>query len=259
MLVVRAIKKYHDDKGKLIGYRIKDMKTGDEMNILKEYLKDAVVKGQVQVDNMTLTSDGRLIGHATHKDRPVARANKVMNKPTGTGCKLVEIYTNGRKISGGLVDQTENYKMQGKEPKTLKGLNPGFGFEPGIDINSRIKNGTYDNVKIVDGKTDMEGTKRKSFKNIKSKMIKMLNDNNISTTLSVSKGDEKYEYRVTIDNYNNIDNDEAIQAILCLIEDAMISFNIKTLYIDEDTFFVSCMTGINDVRKALKSAEIAKI
>ena len=265
MLNLRVVRKFHDNKGLLYAYRVKDLNTGEEMNVHKDELKNAVARGAVYVDNMTLTSDGRLIGHATPKDRPVARANRQMINPNRTGCKLVEVYTNGRKISGGLVDQTENYRMQGKEPKALKGLQLGFGFEPGTDISSRIKNGTYDNVKIVEGKPDMEGTKRKSFKAIKPKMIKMLNDNGISTTISVSKGEEKYEYRVVIDieTFNrindNIDNDEAIQAILCLIEDAMISSNIKPLYIDENTLFVSCMTGINDVRKALKSAEIAKI
>ena len=146
--------------------------------------------------------------------------------------------------------------MQGKTPKGLKGLQLGYGFEPGTDINSRIKNGTYDNVKIVDGKPSMEGTKRKSFKAVKPKLMKMLADNGVKTTYSVSKGDDKYEYRIVIDNYDGIDNDEAIQVILCLIEDAVITAKLKPLYIDEDSVFVQCMTGINDVRKALKDIRL---
>lgn len=248
MMKVRAIRKFHDDKGILIGYTIQDEATGQQMNVYKEQLKQAVINKQCEIVNMTLTSDGRLIGKAA--PAPKKRETKKW------GCNLLEIYTNGKHISGGLVDQTENYKMQGKMPKGLKGLQLGYGFEPGTDITSRIKNGTYDNVRIVDGKPSMEGTKRKSFKTVKPKLMKMLTDNEIITTYSVSKGDDKYEYRIVIDNYDGIDNDGAIQIILCLIEDAVITAKLKPLYIDEDSVFVQCMTGINDVRKALKEIKL---
>ena len=42
MLQVRAIRKFHDDKGILIGYTIKDEVTGQEMNVYKDQLKNAV-------------------------------------------------------------------------------------------------------------------------------------------------------------------------------------------------------------------------
>ena len=252
MLRVRAIKKYHDSKGILLGYTIQNVDNPAEMmNVAKDALKNAIMNGQAEVVNMTLTSDGRLIGKAAPE--PKKKASTV----NSWGCKLMEIYTNSKNISGGLIDQTENYKMQGKTPVELNGLQLGWGFEPGTDIDSRVKNGTYDNVKIVDGKPEMEGTKRKSFKSVKPKLIKILEKNGVKTTISVSKGDEKYEYRVTIDNYDNISNDEAIQIILCLIEDAMITARIKPLYIDEDTVFVNNTTGINDVRKAAK--EVFKV
>ena len=248
MMKVRAVRKFHNDKGILIGYTIQDEATGQQMNVYKEQLKQAVINKQCEIVNMTLTSDGRLIGKAA--PTPKKRETKKW------GCNLLEVYTNGKRISGGLVDQTENYKMQGKIPKGLKGLQLGYGFEPGTDIDSRIKNGTYDNVRIVDGKPIMEGTKRKSFKTVKPKLMKILADNEVKTTYSVSKGDDKYEYRIVIDNYNCIDNDEAIQIILCLIEDAVITAKLKPLYIDEDSVFVKCMTGINDVRKALKEIKL---
>lgn len=248
MMKVRAIKKFHDDKGILIGYTIQDEATGQQMNVYKEQLKQAVINKQCEIVNMTLTSDGRLIGKAA--PAPKKRETKKW------GCNLLEVYTNGKNISGGLVDQTENYKMQGKMPKGLRGLQLGYGFEPGTDINSRIQNGTYDNVRIIDGKPSMEGTKRKSFKTVKPKLMKILADNEVKTTYSVSKGDDKYEYRIVIDNYDDIDNDEAIQIILCLIEDAVITAKLKPLYIDEDSVFVQCMTGINDVRKALRDIRL---
>ena len=61
---VRAIRKFHDDKGILIGYTIQDEATGQQMNVYKEQLKQAVINKQCEIVNMTLTSDGRLIGKA---------------------------------------------------------------------------------------------------------------------------------------------------------------------------------------------------
>lgn len=245
MLRVRAIKKYHDAKGILLGYTLQNVDNEVEiMTVTKESLKAAIAKGQVVVVNMTLTSDGRLIGKAA----PEKKATAIKS----WGCKLMEVYTNGKKISGGLIDQTENFKMQGKTPTEFKGLQLGWGFEPGSDVDQRVKNGTYDNVKVVNGKVEMEGTKRKSFKTIKPKLLKLLEVNNISSTISVETTDTKYEYRVIIDNFGNI-SEQASQVILCLVEDAMVTAKIKVLFIDEDSVIVSNLAGISDVRKAAKT------
>ena len=142
--------------------------------------------------------------------------------------------------------------MQGKTPAEFKGVQLGWGFEPGSDVDQRVKNGTYDNVKVINGKVEMEGTKRKSFKTIKPKLLKLLETNGISSTISVEKTDTKYEYRVTVDNFNNI-SDQASQVIMCLIEDAMITAKVKVLFIDEDSVIVNNSTGIADVRKAAKT------
>lgn len=247
MLRVRAIKKYHDAKGILLGYTIQNVDNPAEMmNVAKDALKNAIMNGQAEVVNMTLTSDGRLIGKAAPEPK------KKQPAPKTYGCKLMEVYTNGKNISGGLIDQTENYKMQGKTPAEFKGVQLGWGFEPGSDVDQRVKNGTYDNVKVINGKVEMEGTKRKSFKTIKPKLLKLLETNGISSTISVEKTDTKYEYRVTVDNFNNI-SDQASQVIMCLIEDAMITAKVKVLFIDEDSVIVNNSTGIADVRKAAKT------
>ena len=53
MMKVRAIRKFHDDKGILIGYTIQDEATGQKMNVYKEQLKQAVINKQCEIVNMT--------------------------------------------------------------------------------------------------------------------------------------------------------------------------------------------------------------
>ena len=65
MLKVRVIRKYKDPKTELlVGYTIQDMSNGNTMNVYKDQLKQAIKAGQVDCVNMTMTSDGRLIGKA---------------------------------------------------------------------------------------------------------------------------------------------------------------------------------------------------
>jgi len=256
MLNLRVIRKYHDNKGLLYAYRVKDLNTGSEMDVHKDELKNAVARGAVSVDNMTLTSDGRLIGHATHKDRPVARANRA---PVNSGRIAEAVFTNGRKIACIMVNETEHLQRCGLACRQYKGLNAGFTFDVGFEATKQIADGGYTNIKMVDGKPDFSNTKKKAYKQLKEKLLKILEGNGVHSTLTVGKGDNKYEYIVTIDNYDSIDGHNVMaQVIYILIENAMYDNNIKPLYIDEDKMFVSCMTGINDVRKALKIAEIAK-
>ena len=110
MLKVRVIKKFHDEKGILLGYTIMD-EQGNTRNVYKDQLKRAVASGQVDAVNMTLTSDGRLIGKASIKPA------KKVNTPKLTGCKVVEIYTNGRNIAGALINQIDNYKFSSKQQR----------------------------------------------------------------------------------------------------------------------------------------------
>ena len=247
MLRVRAIRKFHDAKGILLGYTIKDEATGQEMNIHKDQLKNAVINKQCEVVNMTLTSDGRLIGKAAPKAKSKATKNKM-------GINLLEVYTNGRNIVAGLVDSLEFHKLEGVTPEEFKGVQLGCSFEAWSDISSMIKSNSYDNVKIVDGKPDMSNVKRKSFKSIKPRLLKLLDAHGIDIKLSVEKGNAKNEYNIIIDNYDSIDAATAVQIIMCLIEDAMITHKLTNVIItDENVVSVQCYTGINDVRKAIKS------
>lgn len=241
MMQVRAIKKFHDDKGKLVGYTIQDEATGQQMNVYKENLKRAVINKQCEIVNMTLTSDGRLIGKAAPapKKRVRQRRNSEMS--------LMEVYTNGRRMVAGLVDE-----QQFDEQNNLCQHHQNFHVEHNLMNN--IKNGYYNNVKIVDGKPDMSNVKRKSFSKVKDKLLKLLKDNGARFELKVEKSNTKYEYTVVIDGDNKINGSE--QTIYCLINDACITNRIKVLGFSENTVTVNCLTGINDVRRALKTIKI---
>lgn len=244
ILRVRAIKKYHDAKGILIGYTIQD-ENGQTMDVHKDQLKQAVASGQCEVVNMTLTSDGRLIGKASKEKKP-RQSNK-------TGINLLEVYTNGKNIVGAMV-HSDIYGH-------TDGLNDDISFEVGFEAVKNMAEGLYDNIKVIDGKPDLSGVKRKSFKNVKDKMFKVLVNNGVKLGFEVAKMEKKYEYAVIANCENGkLDAEEStlLQIVHCLINDAMATAKIKSVYINGNTYMVGCMTGITDVRKAVKSIKPSK-
>lgn len=246
MLRVRVVKKYHDAKGILIGYTIECVDTKERRNVYKDMLKQAVINKQCEVVNMTLTSDGRLIGKAAPAPKK--------RQPKEVGIKLIEVYTNGRNLVAGLIDRTA-FDMQIHDAGKDYGLLAAHqSFDVGHELAENIKNNYYDNVRIVDGKPDMSKVRRKSFSKVRDKMINLLKGNNVNLSLRVEKAENKYEYHIIIDGYNSICNDEPLaQTLYALIIDSLITAKIKTLYIDEDSIVVNSLTGINDVRKAIKN------
>lgn len=248
MLVVRAIKKYHDEKGNLIGYAIQNENNPNEIrDIHKDVLKEAVASGKCQVVNMTLTSDGRLLGKACKK--PVAKKKQLI------GRRAVKLYTKGKHLIGVLVDEREWNRQLGINPPSIIGIENGFTFDVGHEAEKGIEQGEYDNIKIVDGKIEHDGTVGKQTSSaIKKKLVKLLIDNQINYEVHVEKTDTKYTYRIIIDNYDKISNKTAlIHVIFILIEDELINNKLKALYIDEDSIYCKCLTGINDVRKVAKN------
>lgn len=254
MLEVRVTNKFYDkEKGILVGYTIQDV-NGKTLYVTKEQLKSAVISGQCKAVNMTLTSDGRLIGSARNK--PVKH-----REPKTNGILASCVFTNGKNIACVMIDKKEFMQRSGvTHPTQYEELPLYASFDTGIEANDNIKNNNYDNIKIVDGKVDFNNTKKKSYKQLKTKLLKILEANNIHTSLEVEKGTEKYEYKIIIKNYDVFsDLDEMVQIVYVLIENAMYDAKIKPAYIDDGIFYVKCMTGINDVRKALKSADIHNI
>lgn len=251
MIDVLVTKKHHDEKGILIGYTIKDS-NGQCMNIRKEALKEHIINGQVNAVNMTMTSDGRLIGRAMKKEKPVKK---------GTGIIADTVFTNGKKIACILVNKTEWLKEIGvTHPTKYEKIALGYSFDVGFEGANEILKGGYDNIQIIDGKPDFSKTRKKSFKSNKQKFIDTLKANGISYELKVETGDKKFEYAIIIKGYDKFEDLEPItQLIHILIENAMYDAKIKPIYIDEDTMYVECLTGIKDVRQALKVAGIHKL
>lgn len=254
MIKIRVIRKFHDAKGVLIGYRIQDI-DGNEREVYKDQLKNAIVSGQCDVVNMTLTSDGRLIGKATNVTKK--SANKQVNH---SGENLLEVYTNNKKIVAVLVNKEILAKEKGIHTE-IPGLAPNVVLDVGHEAVGKINRGDYDNIKVIDSKPDLSVVKRKPFKAVKHKVLKSLSKIVAleKLSLTVTKIDSRYDYKISIDNCEYLYSDkhcesEAYNLIFCLIEDALATTKIKVKYIDENSVMVQCLTGINDVRRAAKLA-----
>ena len=314
MLVVKMIKKLYDKNGKLAGYTLRnEYNKAEVMNVSKEQLKTAVLNGQCEVINMTLTSDGRLLGSAHSKVtvdsaeqakqqkmieeqrrneeeykrrmeeirrlKEIEEHNRILEiekqqraleaqkraeeekrrqieaQRDKSGESLLEIYTNGRTIVATLIDNTE-LARGAFELIDIPGLKKGITFDVGHEAIRKIRDNDYDNISIVGDKPDLSKIKRKSFKSVKPKLIKVVQANIDKITFDVVKGERKYEYMVIINEYEQLTQQDKFpinQLIHCLIEDAMISAKIKCEYINEDEFHVHCYTGIKDVRDAVKT------
>lgn len=255
MLRVRVTDKIYDTNDTLVGYTIQNEDNPSEVrNIYKNDLKNALINNQCEVVNMVMTKDGRLMGQAKSKPKNV---NKV-KQPTGSGVALCEVYTNGRKLVGGLINNEVWLKRRGlNNPTKYNGIDLGFDFMYGSEINKFLQQGYFDNVHNVNGKLDMSKVKRKSFSKVKTKLMNMLKNNGISFELKVGTDTEKYKYIIKIINFERFsDLMPMVNAIYCLVEDTLVSSKIKLLYIDEDNIYVENASGIKDVRQALKDLKI---
>lgn len=277
MLRVRAIQKYYDEQHILIGYTIQDVNNPDQRrNVTKDVLKQAIINGQCECVNMTLTSDGRLIGHAAEQKQKKAPAQVKSNhvqynhqiqkpiqhqapvqKPVQTpvsssrkdmDIKLIGVFTNGKKISAGLIDDSEFQKQHGRA--FVEG-----GYVDGLTIEDHIKHNIFSNLtKTSDDKYDMSSIKRQSFSKVKDKLLKKMAESNFLFNVEVGKGQEKGDYEIVITNYESMST--ACQNIAtCLLLDAMYTAKIKVNYIEDGVIVVKGLTGIADVRKAVKLAK----
>jgi hypothetical protein len=90
---------------------------------------------------------------------------------------------------------------------------------------------------------------------MKAKLIKILADNWGTPDFRVEKENSgKYNYDIITANSDSTlwDSDMLTQTVLALVTDAMYTNKIKVVNYDSSTTTVACMTGIKDVRKALK-------
>ena len=60
MIQAKCIQKFRDNTGRIYGYRLQDL-NGKTQDVTSENLKKAIKRGQINIINLTLTSDYRLI------------------------------------------------------------------------------------------------------------------------------------------------------------------------------------------------------
>jgi len=191
MLKVRAIKKYKDANKKLVGYLIRDIETGQEMAVTKEGLKEAVAQGKVVVTNLTVTKDGRLLGHAG--EIPVPRKKKKAEK---SGVRLVKVITSGKEMVCGIVNMMDK---QGYNTHSLNGLEENCEIVYIDTIMEEAKAFGYDNVKLdSEFKIDLAQSEidKEPFGKFKTKANKILKDNGFESKLSVKKASKDSFYLV---------------------------------------------------------------
>lgn len=175
-LKLEVVKKIHD-KGrgkKLIGYTVRD-ESGKEMNIDKESLKQAINENKVEVTNMTVTEDGRLLGAAKPTDR--SKNKKEISY------KVVEVYTLGDKIIGALVDESEAVDAGIIDNHDIEGLQHGFTFEVADVVLDRMESNVYSNIKVNDGNVSSDII-RVDFGTVKNSMFNLLRLNNITIDIN---------------------------------------------------------------------------
>lgn len=69
-IICKQLEKYKDKSGKIIGYRLVDTQ-GNQTQMKAEDLKNQIRTGAIQVVNLTLTKDGRLVDGAEPKESKV--------------------------------------------------------------------------------------------------------------------------------------------------------------------------------------------
>lgn len=66
MIQAKCIQKFRDNSGKIYGYRLQDINVQTQ-DVTPEDLKKAILNKQVDIINLTLTSDGRLVDRKAEK------------------------------------------------------------------------------------------------------------------------------------------------------------------------------------------------
>ena len=77
MIIVKCLHKFRNKNDQIIGYKIQD-KNGNTLDVKSEYLKQAIRNNQINVLNLTLTSDNKLIDKE-YKSQKVQKVQKVQN------------------------------------------------------------------------------------------------------------------------------------------------------------------------------------
>lgn len=104
--------KFRDKNGVIKGYRIK-YENGTARDVKAEELKANIKSGQIEVVNLTLTVDGRLIDKAYKKEGPEKNSSQLVDKNFEQLCAECEL-----KVNYGAC-MNSNYKVLSSEDKKL--------------------------------------------------------------------------------------------------------------------------------------------
>lgn len=76
MITCKCVSKFRDRNSKIIGYKLLDL-NGKTQDIRSENLKGAIKRGEVNVVNLTLTSDNRLVDKQLENSEAVHQKNSI--------------------------------------------------------------------------------------------------------------------------------------------------------------------------------------
>ena len=83
MIQAKCIEKFRDKQNKIYGYRLVDL-NGQTQDVTPENLKRAIKSGEINIINLMLTSDGRLIDKETKKATDVPKLGDYSNMDKNT-------------------------------------------------------------------------------------------------------------------------------------------------------------------------------
>lgn len=258
MLTVRAIKKYHDAKGILLGYLIQQEGTSNTMQVTKEQLKNAVRAGQCQVVNLTLTSDNRFIGSA--KPLPKRRAKAVQEVSEVE--YLVQVLTSGGKPVLGITAfiRKDKFKeiISNTDVKKIGQAVQSNKTRQNIVLRDELEKSmnSYGNTTLKpegSAKVSMAqiGVSTKKFETQEKVLLDMLNNKGGVQGASIAKID-KTTYSISLSAANPT-RETSILGIAFVMNAVMVNkIRVEGYSINEGKIQVKCLTGVADLKKALK-------
>lgn len=230
-LRIEIIEKIHRNR-KLVAYKIRT-EQGEESCIAKDAVKEAIRNGKVEVTNMTVTSDGRILGSA--KPSIKKDSNKEIEY------KIVEVYTHNDKIVGALVDESDAVKANIISNHDINGLGSGYTFETADIAIDRIANNIYSNIKLHDNEVK-SSISRVEFSTVLKNMINLLvlNDVAIETIEITAKFSEDTQECRVYNPLNKEMNETIRRVAILLITSSLYDSDFDVKAVNDESISVRC-------------------
>ena len=153
MIQALCLRKFRNKNNQIIGYKIQD-KNGNTLDVKPEYLKQAIRNNQVNVLNLTLTSDNKLIDRTYKPQKPQKNNLKDI---------IAKIRTLGTPVTSPC---GHTYYIIKKTDTTIVGI-------PSDVKKLKSFNSEYSTIKVIGG-SGLEST-REMFKECKAKSLDLSN------------------------------------------------------------------------------------